>query len=76
MEKIILSEKEIELIKAQLNGEIEVWASDEVQEVLGGVIDRAIALMHELEAYDDANGRLIEWYWDKYKEQQNVKRES
>jgi hypothetical protein len=32
--------------------------------------------MHELEAYDDANGRLIEWYWDKYKEQENVKRES
>jgi hypothetical protein len=43
---------------------------------LGGVIDRAIDLMHELEAYDDANGRLIEWYWDKYKEQENVKRES
>lgn len=76
MEKIILSEKEIELIKAQLNGEIEVWASDEVQEVLGGVIDRAIDLMHKLEAYDDANGRLIEWYWDKYKEQENGKRES
>lgn len=69
MKTIILNEKEIEVIKAQLNGEIEIWTTEEVENVLGGVIDKAEALMHELEAYDDANGRLIEWYWEMYNKQ-------
>lgn len=69
METIILNEKEIEVIKAQLNGEIEIWTSEEIENVLGGVIDKAESLMHKLEAYDDANGRLIEWYWEMYNKQ-------
>ena len=39
MSKIELSEKEIEVIKAQLNGEIDGWtATDEQQKLLTGVI--------------------------------------
>lgn len=72
MEKIILTAKEIEVINAQLKGEIEVWAEDEVQEVLGSVIDKADALMEELDAYDELEGDLIEWYWNKYQAQETA----
>ena len=61
MQKIILNEKEIEIIKAQLDGKVEVWAEDEVQQVLGGVIDKAEALMIEEEAFDEVGDDLIAW---------------
>lgn len=72
MERIKLSQREVELIEAYFKKEITIWANEEVQDVFGGVIDNAIALMHELEAYDEANGRLIEWFWDKYQAQQKT----
>lgn len=76
MEKIILSDKEIEVIKMQLDGKVEIWTTEDVEQVLGGVIDKAVELMHELKAYDAASLNLIQWYWDLYNKQQNVKRES
>lgn len=72
MKKIILSEKEIELIKAQLEGKVEVWADDETQEILGGVIDKAEALMIEQEAFNEVGSDLIAWYWNKYQAQETV----
>ena len=72
MQKIILNEKEIEIIKAQLDGKVEVWAEDEVQQVLGGVIDKAEALMIEEEAFDEVGDDLIAWYWGKYQAQQTA----
>ncbi len=70
MSKIELSEKEIEVINAQLNGEIDGWtATDEQQKLLTGVINKAEALMDELNAYDDDFDDLIKWFWDKYKSQ-------
>ena len=74
MKKIELSADEIKVIKQQLNGEIEVWhATDEQKELLMGVIDKADALMDELDAYDDLDhymeGGLIAWFYDKYKAQ-------
>lgn len=72
MERIKLSQREVELIEAYFKKEITIWANEEVQDVFGGVIDNAIALMHELEAYDEANGRLIEWYWEKYQAQETA----
>jgi len=70
MSKIELSEKEIEVIKAQLNGEIDGWtATDEQQKLLTGVISKAEALMDELNAYDDDFDDLIKWFWDKYQSQ-------
>lgn len=71
MEKIILSEKEIDVIQKQLNGEIEVHsATEEEQQLLMGVIDKADALLEELDAYEELNGNLILWFYNKYQEQE------
>lgn len=72
MKKIILSEKEIELINAQLEGKVEVWADEETQEILGGVIDKAEALMIEQEAFNEVGSDLIAWYWNKYQAQETA----
>lgn len=70
MKKIELTADEIKVIEQQLNGEIEVWsATDEQQEILTKVINDAEALMDELDAYDELDGDLIQWYYDKYKAQ-------
>lgn len=73
MNKIELTAGEITVIKQQLNGEIEVWsATDEQQKLLTNVIKKAEALMDELDAYDELNGDLVQWYWDKYQAQENA----
>ena len=73
MKKIELSADEIKVIKQQLNGEIEVWnATDQQQELLSGVIDKAEALLEELDAYDELDGDMILWYWEKYKAQEGI----
>lgn len=73
MEKIELTQDEITVIKQQLNGEIEVWsATDEQQELLSGVVSKAEALMDELDAYEELDGDLVSWYWNKYKEQEGI----
>lgn len=70
MKKIELTADEIKVIEQQLNGEIEVWsATDEQQEILTKVTNDAEALMDELDAYDELDGDLIQWYYDKYKAQ-------
>ena len=70
MKKIELTSDEIKVIEQQLNGEIEVWsATDEQQEILTKVTNDAEALMDELDAYDELDGDLIQWYYDKYKAQ-------
>lgn len=71
MGKIILSEKEIEVIKKQLSGKIEVHsATEEEQMFLMDVIDKAEALEEELDAYDESGDDLIEWFYKKYQEQE------
>lgn len=72
MEKIVLTEKEIEVIDLFLaeKVDIETVATDEQKELLMGVTDRAEALMEELNAYDELDDNLIKWYYDKYKAQQ------
>ena len=37
-----------------------------------GVTDKALALADELNAYDDVGEDLIQWYYDKYLEQENA----
>lgn len=71
MEKIVLTEKEIEIIDLFLAEkiDIETVATDEQKELLMGVTDRAEALMEELDAYDELDDNLIKWYYDKYKAQ-------
>lgn len=74
MGKIILTKREIELINKHLRGEIEVYnATDEEQEVLGNIIDRADDLMEELDAYDaldDLEFDLLRWYLTMYENQE------
>lgn len=75
MKKIELSAAEIKVIQQQLNGEIELWHATEEQKVLlMGVIDKANALLEELDAYDDMtwnhDADTILWFWHKYQEQQ------
>ena len=72
MDKIVLTEKEIEVIDLFLaeKVDIETVATDEQKELLMGVTDRAEALMEELDAYDELDDNLIKWYYDKYKAQQ------
>lgn len=77
MKKIELSADEIKVIKQQLNGEIELWsATEEQQKLLTSVIDKADALMEELDAYDDLDNYMedgvIGWYYDKYKAQEKA----
>ena len=70
MKKIELTADEIKVIEQQLNGEIEVWsATDAQKEILTKVTNDAEALMDELDAYDELDGDLIQWYYDKYKAQ-------
>ena len=71
MEKIVLTEKEIEVIDLFLaeKVDIETVATDEQKELLMGVTDRAEALMEELNAYDELDDNLIKWSYDKYKSQ-------
>ena len=73
MEKIVLTEKEIEVIDLFLaeKVDIETVATDEQKELLMGVTDRAEALMEELNAYDELDDNLIKWYYDKYKAQES-----
>ena len=71
MKKIELTEQEVNIINAQLNGEIEVWTDDEeIQKTLMGVIKKAKDLMEELDAYDELGDDLIEWFHNKYLAQQ------
>lgn len=73
MKKIELTEQEVNVINAQLNGEIEVWTEDdEVRNTLMGVIKKAKDLMEELDAYDELGDDLIEWFYNKYKTQQTA----
>lgn len=69
-----MTEREIELINKHLRGEIEVYnATDEEQEVLGNIIDRADDLMEELDAYDaldDLEFDLLRWYLTMYENQE------
>lgn len=44
-------------------------ATERQKVVLMGVIDKADLLMEELDAYDELDGDLIQWYYDKYKAQ-------
>ena len=73
MKKIELSADEIKVIKQQLNGEIEVWnATDEQQKHITSVIDKAEALLDELNAYDELEGDMVLWFWNKYKAQEGI----
>ena len=74
MEKQIeLSQEEIAVIEKQLKGGVGFEFEDEHEkEVMMGVIDKADELIHELDAFDELDGDLIAWYYQKYKAQQTA----
>lgn len=73
MKDIVLTKKELEVIQKQLNGRIEVHsATEEEQQLLMSVIDKADALVDELDAYDEFGDDLILWFYNKYLEQESM----
>lgn len=73
MIKIELNEKEIELIERQLSGNFNPFmATLEEKEIYSGVIDKADALVAELDEWDESNDNLVQWFYDKYKSQQKA----
>lgn len=68
--KINLTEAEKEVIQKYFKGEITTFGtSDEDMQTMKGVINKAEDLMHELEAYEDAQEDMIKWYWDLHEAQ-------
>lgn len=68
--KIVLSEDEKNVIEKQLRGELNPFFMEERErELIDKVIDDADALMRELDAYDESGDDLVEWYYNKYKQQ-------
>ena len=71
MTKIESTDDEIKIIEKQLRGELTSFnATEEEQILMCSVVDKAEALMDELEAYEESGEDLIQWFYDKYKAQQ------
>lgn len=69
-QKIELTEREIDVIKMQLDGKLELFTGqDDEMDIICDIVRRAESLMHELEAYEESGDDLVAWYWDKYQEQ-------
>lgn len=73
MKKIELNAKEFDVLERQVKGEINDWMlPPEEIAILNKLIKDAHALLDELDAYDELNGDLMRWYYNKYKEQSRV----
>lgn len=73
MEKIVITQEQMEVIQEYLDGKIGMFAAtDHQMEVMSGIIKSATALLEELDAYDelDEDNDTIRWYLKKYNEQQ------
>ena len=71
MAKIELTKEEIEVIELQLALKVDIdTVTEEQKKLLMGIIDRAEALMFELNAVEESGDDLIAWYYNKYKEQE------
>ncbi|MCL2074038.1 MAG: hypothetical protein FWH18_08960 [Marinilabiliaceae bacterium] len=72
--KIKLSQKEIEAINKYFNGEMETFsATHDQMRIFGPLLDKAKKLMLELNAANEI-GHIIEWFWNKYQELNNLKK--
>lgn len=71
--KIELSELELAMLKRNLNGEFfPPEQTDEENKAFARVIDKADKLMEELDAYDELGNSLMEWFYNKYKAQEEA----
>ena len=70
MDRIELTKEEIAVIEKYLRKELNaIFMESKERELIDKVIDDARALMRELDAYDELNGDLVRWYYNKYKSQ-------
>ena len=69
MEKIVLTQDQIEVIQQDLRGEISLNATEWQKKHLTEVMDMAEKRLIELDADDDGN--LIRWFWNEYQKQEN-----
>ena len=68
--QIKLTEEEIMVIEKHLNGEMNPFFGDDHENaVIDKIINDAAELMAELDAYDELDDNLVQWYYDKYKNQ-------
>ena len=71
--KIELSELELAMLKRNLNGDFfPPEQTDEENKAFARVIDKADKLMEELDAYDELGNSLMEWFYNKYKAQEEA----
>ncbi len=75
MTKIELTPQEIEMIETYLKYDAMPDVSfepttNEEKALTMSVLRKANALMRELDAYDELGESLLEWFYNKYKEQQ------
>lgn len=70
--KIVITDKEKQVIEKHLNGELNAFfLEDRERELIDKVIDDAEKLMKEQNAYDEIDNSLIAWYYNKYLAQQS-----
>ncbi len=73
MKKIELNAKELDVLERQVRGEINDWMLPvEEINILNKLITDAEALLDDLDAYDELDGDLMRWYYDKYRSQSDV----
>ena len=76
IEKIELTEEEIEVIKACITEELDpYYANERQQELLTGIIDRADAILDKLWESDpdyDFGSDTVKWYYNLYRKQQGL----
>lgn len=73
--KINLTEAELKVLKQDLRGEFyPMTATDEEFEALNSVIAQASKLEEELDAYEEINGNLLQWFYDKFIEYNKQKK--
>ncbi|WP_424037715.1 hypothetical protein [Porphyromonas endodontalis] len=71
--RIELTPLEFEMLKRDLAGEFfPPEQTEEENRAFARVIEKADKLMQALDAYDELGDSLMQWFWDKYQEQQNV----
>ncbi len=70
--KIELTDPQKEVLQKHLEGKFSPFmASEEEKRSMQEVIDKAEALMDELIAYDEIGSDLMQWFWDKFQEQED-----
>lgn len=70
MNRIELTKEEIAVIEKYLRKELNaIFMEGKERELIDKVIGDAHALMRELDAYDELDGDLVRWYYNKYKSQ-------